>query len=59
MSETVMTRGQVLQLSCCNGFGLSKGFYVVTEHFNVATEFGQGQGILCRDREFLCRNRAF
>ena len=46
-TDTVTTIGQVLQPSCCNKFGLGKGFYVVIE-------FGQGQGILCRDREFLC-----
>ena len=30
----------------------TKGFYVVTEYFYVATKFGQGEEILCRDREF-------
>ena len=42
--ETVTTRGQVLQPSCCNRFGLGKGFYVATKYFYVAIEFGQGQG---------------
>ena len=48
----VTTRGQELQqvwpwtgILCCN-----KVFY-------VATEFGQGQGISCRNREFLCHDR--
>ena len=41
-----MTRGQVLQPSCCNMFGLGKGFYVVTEHFYVTIEFSQDQGFL-------------
>ena len=30
-----MTRGQVLHPSCCNRFGLRKGFSVVTEHFRL------------------------
>ena len=45
-----MTRGQVLQPSCCNRFGLEQGFY-------FTTELSQGQGISCRDREFLCCDR--
>ena len=35
----------MLQLLRCNDVGLGKGFY-------VATEFDQGEEILCRDREF-------
>ena len=27
------TRGQVLHPSCCNKFGLGKGFSITTEHF--------------------------
>ena len=42
----------MLQPSCCNRFGLGKGFYAATWHFYVAIEFGQGEEILCRDREF-------
>ena len=30
----------------------TKGFYVAAGYFYVATEFGQGEEILCRDREF-------
>ena len=30
----------------------TKGFYVATGYFYVTTEFGQGEEILCRDREF-------
>ena len=45
------------EVRCCNRFGLGRGFYVTTECFYVVTEFDQGQGILCRDREFLCRTR--
>ena len=52
-----MTKGQVLHPSCCNRFSLGKGFYVAIEYFCVATEFGQGQEFLCRDRVFLCRDR--
>ena len=33
--------------------------YVVIECFCVATEFGQGQEFLCRDRVFLCRDRVW
>ena len=38
----------MLQLSCCNGFGLGKGFYVVIEFgqdqgFYVMSKFGQGK----------------
>ena len=40
MTKIVMTRGQVLQLSCCNEFGLSKGFYAAIENFDVSTRFG-------------------
>ena len=46
----VTIRGQVLQPSCCNRFGLGHGFY-------VATEFSQDQGFSYRDRIFLCRDR--
>ena len=49
-TEMVMTRSHVLQLSCCNRFGLGQGFY-------VATELGQSQGISCCDREILCHDR--
>ena len=30
----------------------TKGFYVTTGYFYVAIEFGQGEEILCCDREF-------
>ena len=29
----------------------------MTEGFYVAIELGQGPGISCRDREFVCRDR--
>ena len=45
------------EVMCFNRFGLGQGFYVTTECFYVTTEFGQGQGILCHDRVFLCRDR--
>ena len=50
MTEMVTTKGQVLQPLYCNRFGLGQGFY-------VATKLGQGQGISCHDKEFLCRYR--
>ena len=37
-------------LRCCNRFSVGQGFY-------VEIEFGKGQGISCRDREFLCHER--
>ena len=52
MTKTTTTRGQVLHPSCCNRFGLGKGFSVAIEHFRsrqslvkaksfyVTTEFG-------------------
>ena len=42
----------MLQPSCCNKFGLGKGFYVAIRHFYVATKFDQGEEISCRDRKF-------
>ena len=30
----------------------TKGFYVAIGYFYVVTEFGQGEEILCHDREF-------
>ena len=30
----------------------TKGFYAATGYFYVVTEFGQGEEILCLDREF-------
>ena len=50
MTVMVTTKGQVLQPLYCNRFGLGQRFY-------VATKLGQGQGISCHDREFLCRDR--
>ena len=33
--------------------------YVATKRFCVATDFGQGQEFLCRNRVFMCRDRVF
>ena len=40
---------------CCDRFGHAWDFYVTTEHFCVATEFGLGQRTLCRDRVCISR----
>ena len=52
----------MLQPSCHNRFGLSKGFYVAIRHFYAATKFGQDQGFLVttefgQGEEILCRDR--
>ena len=53
------------------GLALAKSFYVATEYFYVATEFGLGQGFyvatkcfyavtkLGQDQEFLCHDKIF
>ena len=43
----------MLHSSCCSRIGLGRDFFVATENFYVAIEFGQGQEFLCHDK-FLC-----
>ena len=57
MTEMATTRGLVLQLSCCDGFGLGRGFLGRDRTFLVVKEDRQDWGLLCCDKAVRARQR--